>query len=138
MSVEDNIPSENDDSLKSEQFQGTKNIQQALEQLVDNETAVLLHSEHAPSPRVSQGERKESTPVHDWFFTFMCMNIPLIGWIYLISLAFSKKQTELKNFARAYLFYKLLFLMIGIVLLGILLYIGLDMIDQILAYMEML
>ncbi len=138
MSVEDNLPSGNDDSPEGEQFQGTKHIQQALEQLVDNESAVLPHLEHVPSPQASQGEREESTPIHDWFFTFMCMNIPLIGWIYLISLAFSKKQTERKNFARAYLFYKLLFLMIGIVLLGILLYIGLDMIDQILAYMEML
>lgn len=80
----------------------------------------------------------EDSPVHQWFFTFMCINIPFVGWIYLIYLAFGKRQTERRNFARAYLFYKLLFLVISIILLGIIVYISLDMVDQLLAYMEML
>lgn len=73
-----------------------------------------------------------------WFFTFMCMNIPVVGWIYLLYLAFSKKVTDRRSFARAYLFYKLIFLIISAVILGILIYIGMGVLDQLLAYMEML
>lgn len=76
--------------------------------------------------------------IHQWFFTFMCMNIPIIGWFYLFYLAFSKKYPYRRSFARAYLFYKLIFLVISAVILGILIYIGLDLLDQLLAYMEML
>ncbi len=123
----------------------SRQLQQAIEQIVDYETAALPHLEQLSEAVAKETElppaRKrpsEDSPVHDWFFTFMCMNIPIVGWIYLIWLAFNKKQTERRNFARAYLFYKLVFLLISIVLLGIVLYIGLDMVDRLLAYMEML
>ena len=82
----------------------------------------------------------DSRPIEisEWFHTFMCMNIPIAGWFYLFRLAFNKKNTQRQNFARAYLFYKLIFLAISAVILGILIYVGLDLLDQVLAYMEML
>ena len=82
----------------------------------------------------------DSRPIEisEWFHTFMCMNIPIAGWFYLFRLAFNKKNTQRQNFARAYLFYKLIFLAISAVILGILIYVGLDLLDQLLAYMEML
>lgn len=82
--------------------------------------------------------RSYSMPPRAWFFTFMCMNIPVAGWIYLLRLAFGKKDNQLRDFAKAYLLYKLVFLVISLVILGILIYIGLDAADKILAYMEML
>ena len=66
------------------------------------------------------------------------MNIPVIGWIYLLYLAFRKDTTLRRNFARAYLFYKLVFLLISLVILGILVYIGMGLLENLLAYMEML
>lgn len=33
-------------------------------------------------------------PPRRWFLTFMCMNIPIVGWIYLLCLAFGKKKTS--------------------------------------------
>lgn len=87
-------------------------------------------------------EKIKSTSKDDtvfrWFFTFMCMNIPVIGWFYLVFLSFSKKRPERRNFARAYLFYKLIFLLISLAILGCLIYIGLGLLDQLLAYVEML
>lgn len=77
-------------------------------------------------------------PPRKWFFTFMCMNIPIIGWIYLLTKAFGKKDTPLKDFSRAYLLYKLVFLAVALVILGIAVYIGLGILDKLLAYMEML
>ena len=76
--------------------------------------------------------------VSDWFFTFMCMNIPIAGWFYLYHLAFRSPKTDRQNFARALLFYKLVFLGLSAVILGIFIWIGLDMLDDVLAYMEML
>lgn len=90
------------------------------------------------TPTSPQKKDWTETPVHTWFFTFMCMNIPIAGWIYLGFLAFRKKETERRNFARAYLFYKLLFLLISAVILGIFAYIGLGLLDQLLTYMDML
>ena len=42
-------------------------------------------------------------PPRRWFLTFMCMNIPIVGWIYLLCLAFGKKENQLRDFAKAYL-----------------------------------
>lgn len=33
-------------------------------------------------------------PPRRWFLTFMCMNIPIAGWVYLLCLAFGKKRTS--------------------------------------------
>ena len=77
-------------------------------------------------------------PPRSWFLTFMCMNIPIAGWIYLLCLAFGKKENQLRDFAKAYLVYKLVFLAAALIILGILVYIGLDLADKLLAYMEML
>lgn len=77
-------------------------------------------------------------PPRRWFLTFMCMNIPIAGWIYLLHLAFSKKRHQLRDFARAYLIYKLIFLIVALILLGILVYVGLGLADKLLAYMDML
>lgn len=97
----------------------------------ENAAPAALHpnKQYAPAP---------DSPVSDWFFTLMCIHIPIAGWIYLICLAFRKERTQRRNFARAYLFYRLLFLIISVILLGIVVYICLDMVDQLLAYMEML
>lgn len=77
-------------------------------------------------------------PPRKWFFTFMCMNIPIVGWIYLLSKAYGKKENQLKDFCRAYLHYKLVFLVISLVILGLLVYAGVEIADRVLAYMEML
>lgn len=77
-------------------------------------------------------------PPRKWFLTFMYMNIPVIGWIYLLVKAFGRKNTQLKDFARAYLLYKLVFLLVTLIILGLAVYVGLGILDELLAYMEML
>lgn len=92
-----------------------------------------------PDPDYESGSVSHYTmPPRKWFFTFMCMNIPVAGWIYLLTKAFGKKETQLRDFSRAYLLYKLVFLVIALILLGIIIYVGLDIADKVLAYMEML
>lgn len=118
----------------------TEELQKAIEKTVDEDTATL------PLIPLTEEELSEknavktnsAVQVNRWFFTFMCMNIPIAGWIYLFYLGFSKTRTDRRGFARAYLFYKLLFLLISLVILGITVYIGMGFLDQLLAYMEML
>lgn len=116
----------------------TQQIQKAIEQITDNETPDLQALPEEKPAKPGEKPKEEAAQIHRWFFTFMCMNIPIIGWIYLLYLAFSRKHTDRRSFARAYLFYKLIFLILGVLILGALIYIGLDLLDQLLAYMEML
>lgn len=83
-------------------------------------------------------ERWWTPSVRSWFYTFMCMNMPIVGWFYLVHKARQEEDPARKEFARAYLFYKLVFLIAGAIVLLILLWIGLGLLDQLLAYMEML
>lgn len=83
-------------------------------------------------------ERWWTPSVRSWFYTFMCMNMPIVGWFYLFHKARYEEDPARKEFARACLFYKLVFLIAGAVVLLILIWIGLGLLDQLLAYMEML
>lgn len=138
----------------------TDKIQAALEKRVDQETAVLPHltgtapasTETEPSssqssfsktsnhkfPAKKLRERWWNPSVQSWFFTFMCMNMPIVGWFYLFHEAKHEEDPKRKEFARAYLFYKLVFLIAGAIVLFILIWIGLGLLDMLLAYMEML
>lgn len=114
-------------------------IQKAIEQIADTEVASSDQTGQEPAaPQAAPAACQPQAPVHHWFFTFMCMNIPVIGWFYLFYLAFNKKYPDRRSFARAYLLYKLVFLIVGLIILAILIHIGLDLLDQLLAYMEML
>lgn len=87
--------------------------------------------------RAKKSKTPALVPVHSWFVTFMCMNIPLIGWLYLFILAFSAKGPK-KEFARAYILYKLVFLILALAILAVAFHYGMLFLDKVLAYMEML
>lgn len=84
------------------------------------------------------GKSAPIVPVRSWFVTFMCMNIPIVGWIYLVILACSSTSGPKKDFAKAYLIYKTIFLLITLAILAVFVHYGLILLDQVLAYMEML
>ena len=120
----------------------TAKLQAALEKRADQETTVLPSlSMPANKKRLTirpLSERWWTPSVRSWFFTFMCMNMPIVGWFYLFHKARYEEDPARKDFARAYLFYKLVFFIAGAVVLLILIWIGLGLLDQLLAYMEML
>ena len=94
-----------------------------------------------PDSRTPEGPPKkpaDRVPVHRWFVTLMSMNIPVIGWIYLIILALSPSKGPLRDFAKAYLLYKFLFLTLTVAVLAVAFHYGMQFLDQVLAYMEML
>ena len=120
----------------------TAKLQAALEKRADQETTVLPSlSMPANKKRLTirpLSERWWTPSVRSWFFTFMCMNMPIVGWFYLFHKARYEEDPARKEVARAYLFYKLVFFIAGAVVLLILIWIGLGLLDQLLAYMEML
>ena len=120
----------------------TAKLQAALEKRADQETTVLPSlSMPANKKRLTirpLSERWWTPSVRSWFYTFMCMNMPIVGWFYLLHKARYEEDPARKEFARACLFYKLVFLIAGAVVLLILIWIGLGLLDQLLAYMEML
>ena len=120
----------------------TAKRQAALEKRADQETTVLPSlSMPTNKKRLTirpLSERWWTPSVRSWFFTFMCMNMPIVGWFYLFHKARYEEDPARKEFARAYLFYKLVFFIAGAVVLLILIWIGLGLLDQLLAYMEML
>ena len=120
----------------------TAKLQAALEKRADQETTVLPSlSMPANKKRLTirpLSERWWTPSVRSWFFTFMCMNMPIVGWFYLFHKTRYEEDPARKEFARAYLFYKLVFFIAGAVVLLILIWIGLGLLDQLLAYMEML
>lgn len=120
----------------------TAKLQAALEKRADQETTVLPSLSMPTNKKRltirSLSERWWTPSVRSWFFTFMCMNMPIVGWFYLFHKARYEEDPARKEFARAYLFYKLVFFIAGAVVLLILIWIGLGLLDQLLAYMEML
>lgn len=89
------------------------------------------------SPAENPGYVRRS-PIQKWFNTFMIMNIPIIGWIYLLGIALKKQPDQRKDFAKAYLVYKLVFLLVALLILAFGLYAGMEVMDRLLRYMNML
>ena len=120
----------------------TAKLQAALEKRADQETTVLPSlSMPANKKRLTirpLSERWWTPSVRSWFFTFMCMNIPIYGWFYLKKLARQPEHNKMQDFARAYLYYKMVFLAVSLVIVILLLIVGIIGINKLFAYMELL
>ena len=80
-------------------------------------------------------EFSRAAQISGWFQTICFMNIPVIGVIYLIVMAVRKKTPpDKKNFAIAYIIYKVLVWLLALTLIYCLYKVGLNLIDGILKY----
>lgn len=102
------------------------------------ETSKIIEDKSSEGSSELPGMSSSAIPVRRWFVTLMCMNIPIIGWIYLMILACSRSKGARRDFAKAYLLYKLLFLLISAVILAVAIHYGLELLDVLLSYMDML
>lgn len=79
----------------------------------------------------------EGVSVSEWFLSVCWIKIPVIGFIYVLVLALSKKTHQAKkNFARGYLIYRCLVLILSVTVLYVLYQIGLNFIDQMLSFVK--
>ncbi len=72
-----------------------------------------------------------------WFQTFCWMHIPIIGFWYMVVVAIRKKSSpEKRAFARAYVLYRILVLLLALTILYIFYRMGLSFVEQILMYID--
>jgi hypothetical protein len=102
----------------------------------------------APAPDVSkrpvsraektQDTEKEPLPSFgNWFLTFLVMDIPVIGFITLLLWAFGPHTDPVKRtFARARLFYRILFAALSVFLLWNVFRLALPQLEKLLDYLQ--
>ena len=77
----------------------------------------------------------EGVSVSQWFLSICWLNIPVIGFIYMLYMALSHKvHPAKKNFARGYLIYRCLVLILSVTILYVLYQVGLSFIDDLLSF----
>lgn len=75
--------------------------------------------------------------VLSWFVTLMITQVPVVNVLYYMYIAISSKNAK-RNYATAWLLVHLLFLCITIAIFVVVLDYGVEFMDKLLAYMEML
>ena len=101
-----------------------------------NNTDSIQNSKKRPAFSILPEKPDEA---EDWFYTFMCMNIPFYGWRYLKQLVRQEPNDSPKRqFARAYLYYKRVFLRISLIIAALFAVIGFTGLHLLIRYMEML
>ena len=87
---------------------------------------------------VNKEQLKKYGRIGKWFQTICFMNVPVVGFFYMLVLAVRKKTpTARKDFAKAYLLYRVLVLFLALTILFLLYKIGLDFVDGILKYAKL-
>lgn len=78
---------------------------------------------------------KQYGRVGKWFQTICFIHVPVVGVFYMLVLAIRKSTPPVKkDFAKAYLLYRILVLLLAFALLFVLYRIGLDLIDSLLRF----
>ena len=73
-----------------------------------------------------------------WFQTICFIHVPVVGYFYMIVLAVRKNTPPAKkDFAKAYLLYRILVLILAFAILFVLYQIGLDLVDGLLKYAKL-
>ena len=111
-----------------------------LENLKENETKDKndkTEMSEEQKQNIREMKVKKAGHIGNWFQTFCYMRIPVIGFIYILVMAFSKKTPEYKKeFAKGYILYKILVWILAIVLLYCLYKVGLDFVEGMLSLIK--
>ena len=79
----------------------------------------------------------EGVSVSEWLLSICWIKRPVIGFVYVLILALSKKiHPAKKNFARGYLVYRCLVLILSLTIMYVLYQVGLSFIDDMLAFVK--
>lgn len=86
--------------------------------------------------KLSQEEKiKRYGRIGKWFQTICFMNVPVVGFFYMLVMALRKNTPAArKDFAKAYLLYRILVLFLAVTILFVLYKIGLNFVDELLKY----
>lgn len=90
------------------------------------------------SPKLAQTVSTEGyVSVSQWFLSICWIKIPVIGFFYALVLAISQKTpTDKKSFARGYLLYRILVLLLSATVMYVIFQVGLGFVDQLLSFVK--
>lgn len=141
--VQANLKKREDDNKAENPVRVADADRKKIKALNDRKIKNAVEKEKKPeiSPEIKEQKKNERIEkigrAGGWFQTICYMNIPIIGFIYVLVLAFSKKTSEeRKDFARGYLIYKVLVWILAIALLYCLYKLGLGFVDGILSFIK--
>ena len=90
----------------------------------------------ATQGRVSKGMEGYAS-VSQWFLSICWLQIPIIGLLYAFVLAINPKTPcDKKNFARGYLLYQILVLLLSLTIMYVVYQVGLSFIEEMLSYVK--
>ena len=102
----------------------------------EQEAKASYHYQENPVPVDDSNPMQRCEPVMtfwQYLLTFILINLPVVGMIFLIVFMFDKQKPNRANMCRAYTAYLVLFIVVGAILLGIFLFIVLAAADDTLA-----
>ena len=73
----------------------------------------------------------------DWYLTLICMSIPIVGFLYLVTLALTGDESR-RQFAKAVILYHLTVAIVAIIILLVAFKISIPYIEWLLDYLELL
>lgn len=92
-------------------------------------------------PKASKGEvpanhTEDRVSVSQWFLSICWLKIPVIGFIYALILALSRRAPyEKRNFARGYILYRVLVFLLAVTVLYVVYRVGLGFVEELLSYL---
>lgn len=124
-------PDREEKKIKPEITAGEKNQGTVMKELP--EEAGITEDKNGDQSREERWEHLGKTG--QWFQTFCWMHIPIFGFFYMLVLSLREKTPEEKKaFARAYVLYRVLVMILACTLIYVVYKVGLDFVDQMLAY----
>lgn len=78
-------------------------------------------------------QREPVMTMWQYVLTFVLINLPVVGFIFLIVFAFDKQKPNRANMCRGFIIYSLIITVFSLILFGIVLFLGLTALDDFLA-----
>ena len=118
--------------------------QEKLRRKQEKEAQNQLHRKEKKKKRFNQAYQNavafddaEGVTVSEWFLSICWIKIPIVGFIYILILALSRKTHQAKkNFARGYLIYRCLVIILSLTILYVLYQVGLSFVDELLSFVK--
>lgn len=96
-----------------------------------------VSKEESRRTRAILEQKEEYVTATQWFLSVCWLKIPIIGFLYALILSLSRKAPcEKRNFARGYLLYRILVMLLSLAVLYALYRVGLDLVEELLSYVR--
>lgn len=94
-------------------------------------------SKDSVKPETAEKAGEGNLSVSQWFLSICWLKIPIIGIFYALILALNPRTPrEKRNFARGYILYRVLVLLLAVTVLYVVYHLGLGFVEELLSYVK--